>query len=90
MQIDELVPLLEKEMQISALQYGAYHSAHEHLGVYLEEFEEWKDCVKDNTSNTPQALYELLQGAAVCLRYIIEHGDAEHIAEVQRLRYKKQ
>lgn len=88
MNILDLLPLIEKEMAFASDKYGPYHNSHEHLGVYLEEFEEWKDCVKDNTSESPGALYELIQGAAVCLRYIIENGDAESISRAQTVRHE--
>jgi NTP pyrophosphatase (non-canonical NTP hydrolase) len=87
MQISDIVPLLQKEMDAAELEYGYYHSAHEHYAVLQEEVDEWFDAIKKNIADSCQ--YELLQVAAVALRYIIENGDAEHIAEVQRMRHRK-
>ena len=89
MKTSDLLPLLDAEIDFGRDNYGRYNSAHEQLGVYLEEFEEWKDHVKDNTSDSPEALYELLQGAAVCLRYIKEHGSIDSIAKVQHERHNR-
>lgn len=79
--------LVQKEIDYAAKRFGTFHSSHEHLGVLLEEFEEWKDEVKANTDKMPIALYELIQIAAVALRYVQEHGNIEMIQEVQRKRH---
>ena len=87
MTLSDLSPLIEKEMAFGRKEYGPYHSAHEHYAVLKEEVEEWWDAVKGNMADSCQ--YELLQVAAVALRYIIENGDAESIANVQRMRHNK-
>jgi NTP pyrophosphatase (non-canonical NTP hydrolase) len=85
MTLSDLSPLLEKEMQFGADRYGPYHSAHEHYAVLQEEVDEWWDAVKANMTDDCQ--YELLQVAAVALRYILENGSASSIEEVQRSRH---
>ena len=85
MKLNDLTPLIEKEMAFGRKEYGPYHSSHEHYAVLLEEVEEWWDAIKGNMADSCQ--YELLQVAAVALRYIIENGDAESIANVQRMRH---
>ncbi len=87
MTISDLTPLLEKEMAFGRKEHGEYHSAHEHYAVLQEEVDEWWDAIKGNMADSCQ--YELLQVAAVALRYIIENGDAESIANVQRMRHNK-
>jgi NTP pyrophosphatase (non-canonical NTP hydrolase) len=87
MNINDLSPLLEKEMDFGRDKFGAYHNAHEHYAVLQEEVDEWWDAIKGNMADSCQ--YELLQVAAVALRYIIENGDAESIANVQRMRHGK-
>lgn len=81
--------LVQKEIDYAAKRFGPFHSSHEHLGVLLEEFEEWKDEVKANTDKMPIALYELIQIAAVALRYVQENGNIEMIQEVQRKRHAR-
>ena len=85
MTIADLTPLLEKEMAFGRDKFGTYHNAHEHYAVLQEEVDEWWDAVKGNMADSCQ--YELLQVAAVALRYIIENGNAESIANVQRMRH---
>ena len=87
MKLNELTELIEKEMTFGFIEYGPYHSAHEQYAVLKEEVEEWWDAIKGNMADSCQ--YELLQVAAVALRYIIENGDAESIANVQRMRHNK-
>jgi NTP pyrophosphatase (non-canonical NTP hydrolase) len=87
MTINDLLPLLDKEMKTAYYKYGPYHNSHEQYAVLQEEVDEWFDAIKANISESCQ--YELLQIAAVALRFIIENGDAESIAEVQRLRYRE-
>ena len=85
----EITKLIDKEMAYAYRRFGRFHNSHEHLGVLLEEFEEWKDEVKGNTSETSKGLYELIQVAAVALRYVIENGDIDKIALIQNRRHKK-
>lgn len=88
METNKWFDLVKFEMEYALKKYGDYHNSHEHLGVLLEEFEEWKDEVKGNTANTPQAIYELIQIAAVALRYAMENGCVKTIAEVQEKRHE--
>jgi chromosome segregation and condensation protein ScpB len=74
-------------MQFGYKKYGKYHNSHEHYAVLKEELDEYWDDVKANKSETPQAMYELVQVAAVALRYVLERGDLEAIREVQDKRY---
>lgn len=85
--LSQLIPLLSAEMDTAKAKYGPYHNSHEHYAVLQEEVDEWWDAVKGNMADYCQ--YELLQVAAVALRYIMENGDAESIAKVQRMRYLK-
>lgn len=85
--LSAIIPLLTAEMETASTKYGQFHNAHEHYAVLQEEVDEWWDAVKGNMADCCQ--YELLQVAAVALRYIIENGDAESIAEVQRIRYSR-
>ena len=87
MNINDLSPLLEKEMNYGFEHYGRYHTAHEQYAVLQEEVDEWWDSIKGNMADCCQ--YELLQVAAVALRYIIENGDVESISNVQRMRHKE-
>ena len=82
MTLNDLAPLLDLEMVYGFKKYGPYHTAHEHYAVLQEEVDEWWDAVKGNMADCCQ--YELLQVAAVALRYILENGDAESIAKVQK------
>ena len=87
MNIKSLVPLIESEMKFGFDKYGKYHNSHEHYAVLQEEVDEWWDAIKGNIADCCQ--YELLQVAAVALRYIMENGDIESIANVQRMRHEK-
>jgi len=87
MKTEDLLPLLDTEIAFGRDKYGQYHSAHEQYAVLQEEVDEWWDAVKGNMSDCCQ--YELLQIAAVALRYIIENGEVENIASVQRIRHNK-
>lgn len=83
--LSSLIPLITAEMDAASNKYGPFHNSHEHYAVLQEEVDEWWDAVKGNMADCCQ--YELLQIAAVALRYILENGDAESIANVQRMRY---
>jgi len=83
--LSALIPLITGEMDAASKKYGPFHNSHEHYAVLQEEVDEWWDAVKGNMADCCQ--YELLQIAAVALRYILENGDAESIANVQRMRY---
>lgn len=83
----DLINLLEKEMDFGKDKYGDYHSAHEHYAVLQEEVDEWWQAVKGNIADSCQ--YELLQVAAVALRYIIQTADVSSISNVQRMRHEK-
>jgi len=83
----DLLPLLENEISFGRDKYGPYHSAHEQYAVLQEEVDEWFDAIKGNMADCCQ--YELLQVAAVALRYILENGDVDSIANVQRMRHAK-
>lgn len=85
MELKDLIPIIESEMSWAHSKYGNYHNAHEQYAVMLEEVEEWWEAVKGNFADF--ALYELVQVASVALRYVIENGDVEHIAEALRLRH---
>lgn len=85
MKLSDLSPILQSEMDYGFSRFGRYHTAHEHYAVLQEEVDEWWDAIKGNMADSCQ--YELLQVAAVALRYILENGDAESIANVQRLRH---
>ena len=87
MKLESLLPLLDFEMNTAFEKYGPYHNSHEQYAVLQEEVDEWFDAIKANISDSCQ--YELLQVAAVALRFILENGDAESIANVQRMRYIK-
>ena len=79
--------LVGNEMQFGYKKYGKYHNSHEHYAVLKEELDEYWDDVKANKSETPQAMYELVQVAAVALRYVLERGDLEAIREAQDKRH---
>jgi NTP pyrophosphatase (non-canonical NTP hydrolase) len=83
----DLIPLLDAEIAFGRDKYGPYHSAHEQYAVLQEEVDEWFDAIKGNMADCCQ--YELLQVAAVALRYILENGDKESIARVQAIRHAK-
>ena len=85
MTLSDLTALIQSEMDYGFSRFGRYHTAHEHYAVLQEEVDEWWDAIKGNMADCCQ--YELLQVAAVALRYIIENGDAASIANVQRLRH---
>lgn len=89
MQLSELSPLLQIEMDNAREKYGEFHSSHEQYAAMKEEEEEWWDNIKLNNDKAGSAQYELLQVAAVALRYIIENGDSASIANVQRMRWNK-
>ena len=85
--LSDLIPLIVTEMDTAKAKYGRYHNSHEHYAVLQEEVDEWWDAVKSNVADSCQ--YELLQIAAVALRYIIENGDIEKIALAQDDRYSR-
>jgi hypothetical protein len=76
-------------MNYAVMKYGEYNTAHEHASVLREEIEEHWQHVKDDTADSPDAIYELIQVAAVALRYAIEHGCVEIVAEVQKKRHER-
>lgn len=80
--------LLDTEMRHAFNKFGPYHNGHEVYGVLTEELAEFFDHVRDNTDNGPEAAYELVQLAAVALRYAIETSDVEAIGKVQEGRWK--
>lgn len=80
--------LLDTEMRHAFNKFGPYHNGHEVYGVLAEELAEFFDHVRDNTANGPEAAYELIQLAAVALRYAIETSDVEDIGKVQEGRWK--
>lgn len=86
MKLSDLTEVLEKEMAWAKEKHGEYHNAHEQYAVMKEEVEEWWDAVKGNYSDS--CLYELVQVAAVALRYVMERGTVESIAWVQNKRHE--
>lgn len=74
MTLTDLFPLVAKEMQWAYEKHGPYHNAHEQYAVMREEVDEWWDAVKGNTADCE--LYELVQVAAVALRYVLERSGA--------------
>jgi NTP pyrophosphatase (non-canonical NTP hydrolase) len=86
MTMNDIMALIAKEMQYGYDRFGKYHNSHEHYAVLQEEVDEWWDAVKRNTADCE--LYELIQVAAVALRYIIENCEGQDLAEVQRLRHE--
>jgi NTP pyrophosphatase (non-canonical NTP hydrolase) len=85
MYLKDLIPALEKEIAFGREKYGAYHNAHEHYAVLQEEVDEWWEAVKGNAARSCQ--YELLQVAAVALRYILENGVLDQVEYVQEKRH---
>ena len=77
MELLELMPLLQNEIAFGHALYGDYHNSHEQYAVLQEEVDEWWDAVKRNTDD--KELYELIQVAAVALRYVMERGDAKEL-----------
>lgn len=85
MELNDLLPLLDKEIKTASAKYGLLHNSHEHYAVLQEEVDEWWDAVKGNIADCCQ--YELIQVAAVALRYVLERGDVASISNVQEMRY---
>jgi hypothetical protein len=81
--------LLDTEMRHAFNKFGPYHNGHEVYGVLTEELAEFFDHVRDNTANVPQAAYELIQLAAVALRYVIETSGVDEVAKVQEGRWER-
>ena len=86
MTLSDLTPILEKEMIWAHGKHGEYHNAHEQYAVMLEEVEEWWLSVKGNYSDS--CMYELVQVAAVALRYVMERGNIDRVAYVQQKRHE--
>lgn len=86
---NQLIEILESEMRFGFGKYGPYHTSHEHYAVLLEEVEEWWDEIKGNTDNRPEAHYELIQIAAVALRYVLENGNLDEIKKSQDRRHRR-
>jgi hypothetical protein len=86
MTIAKLNELIVKEMDYGRDKFGAYHNAHEHYAVLQEEVEEWWDAVKGNYADC--AMYELVQVAAVAMRYILENNTLD-IEDIQAKRHGK-
>jgi len=87
LKLPELVPLLAIEMGSAHTKYGNFHNAHEHYAVLLEEVDEWWEHVKHNTADC--GYYELLQVAAVALRWIVENGDISSLEYWQNKRLER-
>lgn len=81
--------LVDSEMFFGKAKYGRYHDAHHQYGALLEEVAEWFDEIRANTEHTPEALYELVQIAAVALRYVLENGDIDEINKIQETRHSR-
>jgi len=64
----DIIKMLDTEMRGAYAQFGEYNSPHELYGVIKEELDEYFDSVRQDE----ESLYELLQVAAVALRYIHE------------------
>jgi hypothetical protein len=79
--------IIDTEMREASKRFGPYHNGHEVYGVLAEELAEFFDHVRDNTDNGPEAAYELVQLAAVALRYAIENSDVDEVAQVQAKRW---
>lgn len=63
---------IEQEARRSDEKYGDFASAHEALGVLLEEFEEFKTAVmlrQDDASRPERLRQEAIQIAAIALRF---------------------
>lgn len=81
--------LLDTEMLHAFVVHGPYHNGHEVYGVLAEELAEFFDHVRDNTDPSPKSAYELIQLAAVALRYVIETSDVDEVEKVQEGRWRK-
>jgi hypothetical protein len=81
--------LLDTEMRHAFNKFGPYHNGHEVYGVLYEELAEFFDHVRDNTANEPEAAYELVQLAAVALRYAIETSNVGEVGKVQDQRWSR-
>lgn len=79
--------LLDTEMREAFKKFGPYHNGHEVYGVLVEELAEFFEHVRDNTADEPEAAYELIQLAAVALRYAIETSDVDEVGKVQAERW---
>lgn len=64
---------IEAELHRATESYGPINSPHEGYGIIKEELDEFWDEVKRN--NNKKARAELIQVAAMCVRYLI---DSEH------------
>ena len=84
MTIAKLNELIVKEMDYGRAKFGAYHNAHEHYAVLQEEVDEWWEAVKGNYADC--AMYELVQVAAVAIRYILENNTLD-IEDIQAKRH---
>ncbi len=80
-----LIEIVFKEIEFGRSRYGPYHNSHEQYGVLKEEVDEWFDSIRANQ----ESLYELIQVAAVALRYVAERGDMFDIQNEQDERHSK-
>jgi len=80
-----LIDIVFKEIEFGRSRYGPYINSHEQYGVLIEEVDEWFDSIRAND----ESLYELVQVAAVALRYVIERGDMFDIQSIQDERHSK-
>lgn len=76
-------------MDFGQARYGKYHNSHEHYAVLKEEVDEWWDSIKGNIDFAPCSHYELIQVAAVALRYVLENGDIDEIKNIQEARHSR-
>jgi hypothetical protein len=84
MTLESLNDLIVKEMDYGRSKFGPYHNSHEHYAVLQEEVDEWWDAIKGNVSDC--SMYELIQVAAVAMRYVLENNTLD-IAKIQEARH---
>jgi hypothetical protein len=67
---EQYLQMILREYERATKMYGPFNSPHEGYGIILEELDEFWDEVKAN--NNTDARKELVQVAAMCLRYLMD------------------
>lgn len=70
--VDTILLDIVRELTSATDRYGEFHSTHEGYAVILEEMDELWEKIKQRRGDSAAAYGELIQVAAMCVRYAID------------------